>query len=238
MGSVEGGTMDPTPALTIRDLCKSFPSGAGGRTEVLSIPALDLGAGRQAALKGESGLGKTTLLHIIAGILEPDSGQVAVGGTELTGMSEARRDRFRAERLGYIFQTFNLLQGLSALENVELGLAFGKGVQAGAALEALERVGLAQRAGYLPRQLSTGQQQRVAVARALANRPCLILADEPTGNLDTVRSRAIIKLLRDSAAALGSALLVASHDPEVLGSFEDVYDLAQLNQVRAHGEDL
>ncbi|MGA2083201.1 MAG: ABC transporter ATP-binding protein [Holophaga sp.] len=230
--------MDPTPALTIRDLCKSFPSGAGGRTEVLSIPALDLGAGRQAALKGESGLGKTTLLHIIAGILEPDSGQVAVGGTELTGMSEARRDRFRAERLGYIFQTFNLLQGLSALENVELGLAFGKGVQAGAALEALERVGLAQRAGYLPRQLSTGQQQRVAVARALANRPCLILADEPTGNLDTVRSRAIIKLLRDSAAALGSALLVASHDPEVLGSFEDVYDLAQLNQVRAHGEDL
>ena len=118
--------MDPTPALTIRDLCKSFPSGAGGRTEVLSIPALDLGAGRQAALKGESGLGKTTLLHIIAGILEPDSGQVAVGGTELTGMSEARRDRFRAERLRYIFQTFNLLQGLSALENVELGLAFGE----------------------------------------------------------------------------------------------------------------
>jgi putative ABC transport system ATP-binding protein len=156
----------------------------------------------------------------------------------MAALSEQRRDRLRASSIGYIFQTFNLLQGLSALENVELGLAFGKGVQAGAALEALERVGLAQRAGYLPRQLSTGQQQRVAVARALANRPCLILADEPTGNLDTVRSRAIIKLLRDSAAALGSALLVASHDPEVLGSFEDVYDLAQLNQVRAHGEDL
>ena len=230
--------MDPTPALLIRDLIKSYPSPSGGRTEVLDIPQFTLGAGQQVAIRGESGLGKTTLMHIIAGILEADSGFVAVGGTQVTGLSEAGRDRLRAERLGYVFQTFNLLQGLSAVENVMLGLAFGKGAEAGAALAALERVGLAGHAGHLPRQLSTGQQQRVAVARALANRPCLILADEPTGNLDAARGRKIVQLLRDSASALGSALLVASHDPEVLGSFEQVVDLAELNQVSPQEEDV
>jgi len=230
--------MDPTPALIIRDLLKSYPAPSGGRTEVLRIPHFELQAGQQAAIRGESGLGKTTLMHIIAGILEADSGSVAVGGAELTGLSEARRDRFRAERLGYVFQTFNLLQGLSALENVMLGLAFGKGADREAAMAALDRVGLAGKAGHLPRQLSTGQQQRVAVARALANRPCLILADEPTGNLDAARGRKIIQLLRDSASALGSALLVASHDPEVLGSFDQVIDLADLNQVARHEEEV
>jgi putative ABC transport system ATP-binding protein len=229
--------MDPIPALIIRDLVKTYPAPSGARTEVLRIPALGLQGGRQAALRGESGLGKTTLMHIIAGILEPDSGLVSVGGTELTGLSESRRDRFRAERLGYVFQTFNLLQGLTALENVSLGLAFGRGARAGAAMAALDRVGLADRAHYLPRQLSTGQQQRVAVARALANRPCLILADEPTGNLDTVRGGKVIDLLRSSAAELGAALLVASHDPEVLGAFEQVIDLAELNQVQAREEE-
>ena len=230
--------MDPTPALIIRDLAKGFAVPAGGRSEVLRIPSLQLRAGEHVALRGESGLGKTTLMHIIAGILVPDAGEVAVGGTVLTGLSEAARDRFRAERLGYVFQTFNLLQGLSALENVMLGLAFGKGADREAAMAALDRVGLAGKAGHLPRQLSTGQQQRVAVARALANRPCLILADEPTGNLDAARGRKIIQLLRDSASALGSALLVASHDPEVLGSFDQVIDLADLNQVARHEEEV
>ncbi len=225
--------MDPTPALFIRDLCKSFPTADGRRAEVLRLPALDLKAGQQVALRGESGLGKTTLLHLVAGILEPDSGYISVGGTVVTGLSEAGRDRFRAERLGYIFQTFNLLQGLTALENVELGLAFGKGIQAGAAREALERVGLGNRVNYFPRQLRTGQLQRVGVAWALPNRPCLIMADEPTGNLDAVHGRQVIDLLRTSAADLGSALLVATHDPAVLGAFEEVLDLAELNQVRA-----
>jgi putative ABC transport system ATP-binding protein len=230
--------MDSTPALTIRDLVKTFTAPSGQRVEVLRIPFFQLEAGQQGAIRGESGLGKTTLMHLIAGILEPDSGFVAVGGSELTGLSEAQRDRLRAERLGYVFQTFNLLQGLSALENVMLGLAFGKGAETSAALAALERVGLADRARYLPRQLSTGQQQRVAVARALANRPCLILADEPTGNLDASRGRKIIQLLRDSASELGSALLVASHDTEVLGSFNQVIDLATLNVVPPQEEEL
>jgi putative ABC transport system ATP-binding protein len=230
--------MDATPALTLRDLTKSYAAPGGRRVEVLDIPFLELRAGQQVALRGESGLGKTTLMHIIAGILVPDAGLVAVGGTDLAGLSESRRDRLRAERIGYIFQTFNLLQGLTALENVSLGLAFGKGADPRAAMEALDRVGLAHRAHYLPRQLSTGQQQRVAVARSLANRPCLILADEPTGNLDLARGREVIALLRASASALGSALLVASHDPDVLGSFEDTIDLAQLNRAPAQTEEL
>jgi len=229
--------MDPTPALTIRNLVKSYPAPAGGRVEVLRVPALELEAGRQVALCGESGLGKTTLLHLIAGILEPDSGEVVVGGTPVTGRTEAQRDRFRAERLGYLFQTFNLLQGLTALENVTLGLAFGRGADPEAGLDALDRVRLAHRAHYFPRQLSTGQQQRVAVARALANRPCLILADEPTGNLDAAHGRQVIDLLRGAAADLGSALLVASHDPQVLEGFGQVLDLARINQARAHEEE-
>jgi len=228
--------MDSTPALIIRDLCKSYPAPAGGRVEVLRIPALELRAGQQVALRGESGLGKTTLMQLIAGIQEPDAGFLAVGGTVVTGLSEARRDRFRAERLGYIFQTFNLLQGLSALENVALGLAFGQGADPRKAQAALERVGLGHRAHYFPRQLSTGQQQRVAIARALANRPCLILADEPTGNLDAARSRTVVELLRASASELGAALLVASHDPELLAGFDQVLDLAELNQAPAQAE--
>ena len=229
--------MDSTPALLLHDLVKSYPAPSGGRTEVLRIPHLELAAGQQVALRGASGLGKTTLMHLIAGILVPDAGLVAVGGTPLTGLSEARRDRFRAERLGYVFQTFNLLQGLTALENVALGLAFGRGVQPRAAMAALERVGLAGHAGHLPRQLSTGQQQRVAVARALANRPCLILAHEPTGNLDAARGRKVIQLLQRSAAELGAALLVASHDRDVLDCFEQVLDLAELNHVQAREEE-
>ena len=128
--------MDPTPALHIRNLVKSYPASTGRRLEVLRIPGLDPGAGRQVALKGGSGPGKTTLLLAIAGILVPDSGDVEVGGTAFTGLSEARRDRFRAEKLGYIFQTFNLLQSLTALENVNLGLAFGRGADTRKAMEA------------------------------------------------------------------------------------------------------
>jgi len=228
--------MDTPDALMIRDLTKSYPTRTGARVEILRIPAMGLAPGQQVALRGESGLGKTTLLQIIAGILEPDGGSVSVGGAAVTGVSESRRDRIRAERMGYIFQTFNLLQGLSALENVALGLAFGQGADPRKAQAALERVGLGHRAHYFPRQLSTGQQQRVAIARALANRPCLILADEPTGNLDAARSRTVVELLRASASELGAALLVASHDPELLAGFDQVLDLAELNQAPAQAE--
>ena len=184
-----------------------------------------------ARLRGESGSGKTTFLHLIAGILAADSGRVALDGAEMTALSEPKRDRLRAEKLGYIFQTFNLLQGFTVLENVVLGMSFGpRGADRAHAKEMLVRVGLGHRLDHYPRQLSTGQQQRVAVARALANRPKLVLADEPTGNLDRKHSRDALALIREVCREQGAALLLVSHDEEVLAQFEARKDFAELNQ--------
>jgi ABC-type lipoprotein export system ATPase subunit len=148
----------------------------------------------------------------------------------MTGVSESARDRLRADRMGYVFQTFNLLHGYSALENVELGMMFGPGVDARYARELLERVGLGHRLTYRPRQLSVGQQQRVAVARALANRPKLVLADEPTGNLDRRHALEALDLMREVCREHGAALLLVSHDPEILAHFERTDDLSLLNR--------
>lgn len=180
-------------------------------------------------MRGPSGSGKTTLLNIIAGILQPDSGTVSIAGTNTTNLPEAARDRHRARHLGYVFQTFNLLHGYSALENVLLGMMFGQGSDAQVAQSLLERVGLGNRLKHRPSQLSVGQQQRVAVARALANRPQLVLADEPTGNLDRRHGHDALMLIRDVCRDQGAALLLVSHDPEVLGAFERVEDLSVLN---------
>jgi ABC-type lipoprotein export system ATPase subunit len=170
------------------------------------------------------------LLHLVAGILEADGGQIVVNGTDITRLSESARDRWRASTLGYVFQTFNLLQGYSALENVLLGMTFGVGADVGHATALLDRVGLAGRRHYRPAQLSVGQQQRVAVARALANRPRLVLADEPTGNLDPVHGAEALTLIRDVCREHQAALLLVSHDPAVLGAFERVEDLSALNR--------
>ena len=151
----------------------------------------------------------------------------------MTGLGEAARDRLRAETIGYIFQTFNLLQGHTVLENVELGMAFGRGVDRAHAESLLKRVGLGDKLGHHPRQLSTGQQQRVAVARALANRPRLVLADEPTGNLDRRNAREALTLIREVCRESGAALLLVSHDESVLAGFEPVQDFAALNRAVA-----
>ncbi len=184
-------------------------------------------------MSGESGSGKTTFLNLIAGILKPDSGTITLAGTKMTALREPARDRLRATRIGYIFQTFNLLQGYTCLENVLLGMSFGPGADAGFAKSLLERVGLGQRLRHYPRQLSTGQQQRVAVARALANRPKLVLADEPTGNLDHKNARESLELVREACLENGAALLLVSHDREVLARFEKVQDLQQINRAAA-----
>jgi putative ABC transport system ATP-binding protein len=217
--------------LAIANLRKSFPSTetSGARVEIVRIPSFALGAGEHAALRGESGSGKTTFLHLIAGILAADSGQVTIDGTDMTALGEAQRDRLRAQKLGYIVQTFNLLQGFTVLENVELGMAFGGGTDRGHARELLGRVGLGHRLNHFPRQLSTGQQQRVAVARALVNRPKLVLADEPTGNLDRAHSRTALELIREVCREHGAALLLVSHDEEVLRQFDRVRDFKELN---------
>ncbi len=221
--------------LEIRDLRKSFVAPDGLRHEVVRIPEFRLEARSQLALSGESGTGKTTFLHLIAGILAPDSGSILFNGQDVARLSESERDRLRAGAIGYIFQTFNLLQGFTVLENVLLGMAFGPGADRARALELLRRVGLGERIHHFPRQLSTGQQQRVAVARALANRPKLVLADEPTGNLDPANAHAVLALIREACAENGAALLLVSHDREVLEAFGTTESLGTLNMASGRG---
>ena len=153
--------------------------------------------GEWLAIQGPTGHGKTTLLHVIAGISRPDSGEVSINDCDITRLSEAGRDRFRADHVGYIFQTFNLLAGFSAMENVLLVMTFTRGgADPARARQLLDRVGLTHRLTHKPAALSVGEQQRVAVARAMANRPKLLLADEPTANVDTGHQQQIIDLIR------------------------------------------
>jgi ABC-type lipoprotein export system ATPase subunit len=221
------------PLVALHELRKCYTTPDGERHTVVDIQSFDLEAGNQVALRGSSGSGKTTLLNMIAGILAPDAGSITVDGVELSGLPEAARDKHRARTIGYVFQTFNLLQGFSALENVLLGMAFGPGAKESVARELLERVGLGPRMRYKPRQLSVGQQQRVAVARALANHPKLVLADEPTGNLDARNAQESLALMRELCRENGAALLLVSHDQQVLSQFEDVRDLAAINKAAA-----
>jgi putative ABC transport system ATP-binding protein len=187
----------------------------------VSLPSLDLGRGEQAVVVGESGSGKTTLLHLIAGVLDADEGTIEVAGEAMTGRPEAARDRLRARHVGYVFQTFNLLPSMMAVENVELGMSFRPGVRSPreAAKAALARVGLSDRLHHRPDQLSVGQQQRVAVARALAGKPALVLADEPTASLDRKNAEACLDLLVSFAREAGAALLVVTHDPATIARF-------------------
>lgn len=215
--------------LTISNLVKDFLAPDGSRNRVVQVAGFELGERAQLALRGESGSGKTTFLNLIAGILKPDQGRIEIAGEEMSALSEPARDRLRARNIGYIFQTFNLLQSHTALENVLLGMSFGAGEDPAKAEGLLKRVGLADRLHYRPRQLSTGQQQRVAVARALAGQPKLVLADEPTGNLDGARSREALHLIREVCRENGAALLLVSHDPGVLSQFDQVQDFHILN---------
>jgi putative ABC transport system ATP-binding protein len=215
--------------LRVRDLQKRFRDPEGAEIVAVDVPSLDLSRGETLALRGESGSGKTTFLNLIAGLLRADHGTVEVCGEPMTGRSETARDRLRARCVGYLFQTFNLLPHLTALENVALGLAFGpSGPESPrrAAAHALERVGLSDRQRHRPAQLSVGQQQRVAIARALAGRPALVLADEPTAHLDRPRARECLDLLRSFAAESRAALLVVTHDEETLAGFPRTLALA------------
>jgi len=221
--------------LEIHNLRKTFTAPDGEESLILDIPSFSLDEGKQVGLEGSSGSGKTTLLNVIAGILQPDSGKVVLKGQDLAGLSEPERDRTRATHIGYIFQTFNLLQGYTALENVELGMMFGGGIDPDYAKELLCRVGLSDRMNYRPSQLSVGQQQRVTMARALANHPSLVLADEPTGNLDPHHAREALILIREICQEHGAALLLVSHDRGVLDQFSEVHRLANIN--RAMGSD-
>jgi putative ABC transport system ATP-binding protein len=217
--------------LLLKDVRKSFIEPDGTVLKILDIASFQVGAGEQVVLMGQSGSGKTTLLHVIAGISRPDSGRVEVDGCDIARLPEAGRDRYRAEKIGYVFQTFNLLAGFSALENVMLGMTFaGRRSDAARARALLERVGLSRRLTHKPAMLSVGEQQRVAVARALANRPKLLLADEPTANVDRSNQQQIIDLMRETCREENVALLLVTHTGEVSEQFERVERLEQFNQ--------
>ena len=219
--------------IRIRDLSRFYTSPDGERREVVRVSAFALDEKEEVALEGASGSGKTTFLNLIAGILAADSGSVLIENQEMVGVPEAQRDAIRAHAIGYVFQTFNLLQGYSALENVLLAMAFGRGPDPAWARQLLERVGLAKRLDYRPAHLSVGQQQRVALARALANRPRVVLADEPTANLDARNAEDAILLLREIARESGASLLLVSHDPAVLSQFTGVRRMADVNAAAA-----
>jgi len=218
------------PLLAISQLVKSFIAPDGSEHTVINVKQFTLDDKAHLALQGESGSGKTTFLHLIAGILKPDSGSITIAGQAMSALGEPQRDRLRATTIGYIFQTFNLLQGYTCLENVLLGMSFGAGTDKAFAETLLERVGLGDRLKHYPRQLSIGQQQRVAVARALANRPKLVLADEPTGNLDHKNARKSVTLIREACRENGAALLLVSHDRETLSQFEKAREFELINR--------
>lgn len=220
--------------LLIQNVKKSFPQPGGGRLSVIDIPHFEIESGQQCVLIGRSGGGKTTLLHLIAGLTMPDEGTIRVGDIDVTSLSEAGRDRYRAATLGYVFQTFNLLAGFTALENVRLGMSFASGRHdLGRARELLRRVGLADREHYKPSQLSVGQQQRVAIARAMAAKPKLLLADEPTANVDPASQQQVIDLIRETCQDEQIALLMVTHSMEVADQFDRVVNLADLNAALA-----
>ena len=216
--------------LRLTDIKKAFIQPDGSELPILDIPQYHVAAGEQTVLVGRSGCGKTTLLHTIAGIARPDSGKVRIDDWEITLFSEAECDRFRAQRIGYVFQTFNLLQGFSALENVLLAMRFtGRRVDRPRARKLLDRVGLSQRTTHRPPMLSVGEQQRVAVARALANRPKLLLADEPTANVDAGHQQQVLDLIRHTCREEQVALVLVTHTAEVAEQFERVDRLEDFN---------
>lgn len=222
--------------LRLQDVKKSYLEANGHDLPILDISHFQLAAGEQMVLLGPSGCGKTTLLHVIAGISAANSGKIVLDGIDLGRLSEAGRDRFRAAKMGYVFQTFNLLPAFSALENVMLGMTFCRGrkdVARGHHL--LERVGLAHRSHHKPGALSVGEQQRVAVARALANRPRLLLADEPTANVDPGNQQRIIDLIQETCQEEDIALLLVTHAAEVAAQFKRADRLTELNRVAGVG---
>ena len=221
-------------SLVLKDVRKSYREPDGNTLPILNIAEFSLQSGEQTALLGRSGGGKTTLLNVISGITVPDSGSVLIDNIDVARLHEVRRDRFRAQKIGFVFQTFNLLPAFTALENVLLGMSFsGKRVDRKRAIDLLDKVGLSHRLHHRPTRMSVGEQQRVAVARALANRPSLLLADEPTANVDVKNQQTILDLICNSCRENNVSLLMVTHSPEVAGRFERVERLEDFNRPEA-----
>jgi len=217
--------------LLLKNVRKSYREPNGETLPILDIPRLALAAGEQIVLRGRSGCGKTTLLNCISGLTTADEGQITINGTDVAGLQEVARDRFRARFIGFVFQTFNLLPAFSALENVVLGMTFtGQKKDSVRAEKLLADVGLSHRLTHKPAALSVGEQQRVAVARALANQPKLLLADEPTANVDPAHQQQVIDLLCSACEKENVAMLLVTHSREVSDQFARIEQLEQINR--------
>lgn len=208
--------MGQEPIVQIRNLTKVYQQG-DIRVVALHNISLDIYPGEFLALMGPSGSGKSTLLHIIAGIDRPTSGTCRVQGIDLTQLNESELADWRNQNVGFVFQTFNLIPVLTAFENVELPLLLtrlSRRQRRQQVQRALELVGLADRAHHLPRQLSGGQEQRTAIARALVTDPSLIVADEPTGNLDAASATEVLTILQSLSRTAGKTVIMVTHDPK------------------------
>ena len=203
--------------IELRGVSKTVMSGASPLTILYPID-LDVAAGRFLAVTGPSGGGKSTLLGLIAGLDAPSSGRIVIDGTDITSLDEDRLARLRGQKIGFVFQFFHLVPSLTAFENVMVPMEIaGRADAAARAASLLSEVGLTGRGHHYPSQLSGGEQQRIAIARAFANDPLILLADEPTGNLDSVNGRHIMELLRDVNERRGTTLVLATHDASLAG---------------------
>ena len=231
-------------SLHLYQLKKQYRAPDGSVVPVIDVDYLAVADAEQVALIGTSGSGKTTLLHLIAGIVTPDAGRItydlgAEGKVDITQFDEAQRDVFRGSHVGYIFQTHHLMNGFTALENVLLGMSFtGRKPDREWAVHLLNAVGLKDRLDFRPAKLSVGQQQRVAVARALANRPKLVLADEPTGALDARNAQQVLELIRGLCREVSASLLLVSHDMDIARQLPRVLPLAEVNRASLPSSEL
>ena len=220
-------TITDTVEIRIRKLGRAYLEGRR-RHVVLDDVSMDFERGQSVAIRGRSGSGKSTLLNLIGGIDEPDAGQVIVAGVELTGLSERERTLFRRRHIGFVYQAFNLVPTLNVADNIRLVLELNRvgRREASARIDSLlDAVGLADRGDSFPDRLSGGEQQRVAIARALAHRPAVLIADEPTGNLDDKTAERILALLDELVRRQGGTMLIATHSARVASRCDRVVEL-------------
>lgn len=217
--------MTNTPIVQLKNLTKSYSEGKESHTILANINAT-FNTGEFILLLGQSGSGKSTLLNLISGIDAPDSGDILVNGVVINRLGERQRTLFRREHIGFIFQFFNLIPTLTAFENVTLAMHLNGGVTPAREQEVkklLERVGLSHRQDAFPDRLSGGEQQRIAILRAIAHNPTLLLADEPTGNLDEDTGRTIMQLLLELTRQANKTLIMATHNPDIIPLADKVY---------------
>ena len=226
-GAVSDRTRDECAVISLSHVTREYV-GHAGTVRALDDATFSIVAGEWVAITGPSGSGKSTLVNLLGCLDRPTRGTLKVDGTDVQGMTPAGLDRFRADKIGFIFQQFHLIPYLSALENVMLAQYFHSMTDSGEALAALDRVGLKDRAAHLPSELSGGEQQRVCIARALINHPPIVLADEPTGNLDAANQKIVAGLLQDLHAE-GNTIVMVTHDPEMAS-------LAQRRIALSHGK--